>query len=345
VTRVREFHEKQKIQGFEYLDAMKNRLGQKVVPLDSVMTYVPGGRALYPSTFYMTVIPAQIAGVPRIAVMSPPRTFIESSEVCRLIEILDIREVYRIGGAQAVIAAAYGAGPVRPVSKITGPGNIYVAKAKQMVYGKTDIDMIAGPSEILLIADTLDEAEIPMIASDLLSQAEHDPMARSVVIGYRKDFLEKISVKLNELAGKLPEPQKSNALASIVNRGIMIGVKDRVAAVDVSNALAPEHLELFSDDPYPMLERVTSGASVFLGKFTPEAVGDYLGGPNHVLPTNNTARFYSPLGVYSYQKRISYVEFSQASLQYYAPMITSIARSEKLEAHARSVESRFIEES
>jgi len=341
VSRVNDFHEKELQPSFQMKDNQNNKMGQKVLPLKSIAVYIPGGEALYPSTIYMTVIPALIAGVKRIVLLSPPRTFTQSPEVARLIQLLGIKEVYRVGGAQAVISAAYGSGKLAPVDKIVGPGNAYVAKAKQMVYGKVDIDMIAGPSEILVLADTDKEEDIPLIAADLLSQAEHGPAgwARAILVGTNKNFLLKIKEEAYRQAKELP--LKENAIKSLDNSGIIVVCSDIPTATGICNLLAPEHLEIFSDDPYPILEKITNAGSVFLGKFTPESVGDYIGGPNHVLPTSRTARFFSPLGVYDFQKRISWIEFSKDSLKKHLKDITLIARSEGLEAHARSAEIRL----
>jgi histidinol dehydrogenase len=339
VKRITDFHNYENQSGFAFTDNMNNKMGQKILPINSAAVYVPGGRALYPSTLYMTVIPALIAGVKRIILLSPPRTFVESPEVARLVQILGINEIYRIGGAQAIIAAAYGINELEPVDKIVGPGNIFVAKAKQLAFGKVDIDMIAGPSEILVIADTDKQSDIPLIAMDLLSQAEHDPMARSILIGNNNEYLMKIKKCAYEYAEKLPA--KINAIKSLDNRGIIIECRDKWTAVSLSNKLAPEHLEIFSDDPDPIFEKVENAGSVFLGKFTPESAGDYLAGPNHVLPTSGTSRFFSPLGVYNFQKRLSYISMSEKSLSLLKDNIAEIARSEGLEAHARSAEIRF----
>lgn len=341
VDRIKNFHKMQVQKSFEMQDAQNNKMGQKIIPLDSVAVYIPGGDALYPSTLYMTVIPAIIAGVRRIVLLSPPRTFDKSPEIARLIQLLNIKEVYRIGGAQAIFAAAFGAGKLEPVDKIVGPGNMYVAKAKQLVYGRVDIDMIAGPSEILVIADTNNKSDIPLIAADLLSQAEHGPAgwARAILVGFDKEFLLKIKEEAYRQAESIP--LKENAIKSLNERGIIIVCPDKWAAIDISNLLAPEHLELFSYDPYPLLDKVKNAGSVFIGKYTPESVGDYLGGPNHVLPTSSTARFFSPLGVYDFQKRFSWIEFNKNSLQKYLNDIMLIANAEGLEAHARSAKIRF----
>jgi histidinol dehydrogenase len=339
VKRITDFHKMQKQDDFTLSDSLNNKMGQKVLPLDSVAVYVPGGRALYPSTIYMTVIPAKIAGVKRIVLLSPPNTFANSPEVAKLVQLLGINEIYRIGGAQAIIAAAYGIPELPAVDKIVGPGNVFVAKAKQMVYGKVDIDMIAGPSEILVIADTKKDEDISPIAMDLLSQAEHDPMARSILVGFDDNFLSRIKDRAYELAQNLPT--RNIAIRSLDDRGIIIKCRDRIAAADISNKIAPEHLEIFSEDPYPIMEKIKNAGSVFLGRYTPESVGDYLGGPNHVLPTSGTARFFSPLGVYNFQKRMSYIEFGRNSLSALKEKIATIARSEGLEAHARSAEIRF----
>jgi len=341
IDRIKNFHEKQIQVGFQFNDSDNNTMGQKVIPLESVGVYIPGGRALYPSTIYMTIIPALIAGVKRVAIFSPPRTFIESKEACFLLKELGIDEIYRIGGAQAVLSAAMGLDNLKKVDKIVGPGNIYVATAKKIVYGKVDIDMIAGPSEILVIVDTTKESDIKLIASDILSQAEHDPLARAILVGYDQNYLTQIKNECYNMALSLPEELKKSAIASLDNRGAIILCKDIENIIDISNELASEHLEIFSDDPYPIFEKIKNAGSVFLGKYTPESVGDYLGGPNHVLPTSRTAKFFSPLGVYDFQKRISYIEFSKESLKKYTPHISNIARFENLIAHARSSEIRF----
>ena len=342
IDRVRAFHENQKDSGFTYTDPDGNRMGQKVTPLASVAVYVPGGRALYPSTVYMTVIPAIVAGVKRIVLLSPPRTFTESPEVAKVIELLGIEEIYRVGGAQGVIAMAYGIdGILEPVDKIAGPGNIYVQKAKQSVYGKIDIDMIAGPSEIGIIVDTDKDEDIPLIAMDMLSQAEHDPMARPILIGTNETYLQKVISQAEKFLDSREIPLAQNAKESLANRGIAVTVSSIDNAIAISNRLAPEHLELFSDRASELLKQVTNAGSIFLGKYTPEAVGDYLGGPNHVLPTSGTARFSSALGVYDYVKHSGWIEFSKTSLSKYYRDIATIARSEDLYCHAMSAEIRF----
>lgn len=341
VERVKTFHKKEKLESFSFTDSEKNKMGQKIIPLESVGIYIPGGGALYPSTFYMCAIPAIIAGVKRIAVFSPPNTFINSPELAFLLKLLNINEVYRIGGAQAIITAAYGIKNIPKVDKIVGPGNIYVATAKRLVYGEIDIDMIAGPSEILVIADTNKEEDIPWIASDLLSQAEHPPggYAKAILIGTNKEYLLKIREEIYKQAKLLPNPL--TAIESLNKRGAIICCPDILIAIEIANIIAPEHLELFSDNANKLIEHVKNAGSVFLGKFTPECVGDYIGGPNHVLPTSGTARFFSPLGVYDFQKRFSWIEFSKDSLYKYKNYINLIATSEKLYAHGKSALIRF----
>jgi len=340
IARVKEFHTKQIERGFEFIDSDGNRMGQRISPIDSVAIYVPGGRALYPSTVYMEIIPAIIAGVKRIVMFSPPRTYETSSEVAYLIKLFGIKECYRIGGAGAIFSAAYGFDELLPVDKIVGPGNIYVATAKRMVYGKVSIDMVAGPSEILVIADTKEEKDIEIIAADLLSQAEHDPNARSILIGFDDKFIKKIIDKTYKLANELTDT-KDNAIESLKNRGVAIVVPNMDIAKIINNIIAPEHLEIFSDNPYKILEDIKNGGSIFLGKNSPESVGDYIGGPNHILPTSGTARFFSPLGVYDFLKRSSFLEFTKDSLVKYGGNIVSIASKEGLEAHKRSVELRI----
>ncbi len=340
VERVKKFHKKQLEKRFEFIDTDGNRMGQKITPLDSVAVYVPGGRALYPSTVYMSIIPAIIAGVKRIVLFSPPKTFETSSEVAYLIKLFGIKECYRIGGAGAIFSAAYGFNGVAPVDKIVGPGNIYVATAKRMVYGKVSIDMIAGPSEILVIADTKEEKDISIVASDLLSQAEHDPNARSILIGFDESYVKKIMDKTLNLANELTET-KNSAIESLQKKGTFIVVPNMETAIAISNRIAPEHLELYSDNPYEILKDINNAGSIFLGKNTPESVGDYIGGPNHILPTSGTARFFSPLGVYDFVKRSSYIEFTRESIIKYGENIANIAEKEKLLAHKRAVTIRL----
>ncbi|HPO49981.1 MAG TPA: histidinol dehydrogenase, partial [Spirochaetota bacterium] len=250
-------------------------------------------------------------------------------------------EIYRIGGAQAVLSASFGLPNLPKVDKIVGPGNIYVATAKKIVYGKVDIDMIAGPSEILVIADTADKKDIKFIASDLLSQAEHDPLARAILVGTDKDFLLEVEKECYKTALELPENLKNNAVASLDNRGMIVKCSNMESVISLSNDLSSEHLEIFSDNPYPIFEKIRNAGSVFIGKYTPESVGDYIGGPNHVLPTSRSAKFFSPLGVYSFQKRTSFLEFSREGLSANYKHISNIARFENLISHARSAEIRF----
>ncbi len=341
VDRISSYHKKQLLSDYRLVDEDNIIMGQKILPLDSVCVYVPGGRALYPSTIYMSVIPALIAGVSRIVLISPPRTFIESPEVARLIEILGINEIYRVGGAQGIFCAAYGCENFKSVDKIVGPGNAFVAKAKQKVFGRVAIDMIAGPSEILIIADTKDTKDVNVIAADLLSQAEHDPMARSIVMGMSEQFLGEVEKEVYRQAASLPEPNRSNAIKSLDDRGIIIKVNSIDDIIKTANYIASEHLEIFSDNHNEIFKSIQNAGSVFLGKWTPESIGDYIGGPNHVLPTSGTARFYSPLGVYDFQKRMSYIEFNREALLKYGHHAAKIARSEKLEAHALSCEIRY----
>lgn len=339
IERIKAFHKNQLEKGFEFTDHFGNRMGQKIVPIESVAVYVPGGQALYPSTFYMTVIPALIAGVKRIVVLTPPRTFEESSEIARLVEYFGIEEVYRGAGAALVLAAANGVDGLKKVDKIVGPGNSYIAKAKQLSYGKIDIDMIAGPSDITVLVDTTNDDDIPLIASDLLSQAEHGPDSPAIAVGTDKDYLLKVRDEVYRQASLIPN--SSMAKKSLDEKGLLIQCPNMDDVLSIVNKIAPEHLELFSNRPHDLLGSVKYAGSVFLGRYTPESVGDYFGGPNHVLPTSRTARFYSPLGVYDFTKRLSWIEYSKRALEETAADITRIARSEKLEAHARAVEIRF----
>jgi histidinol dehydrogenase len=332
VERVKAFHECQKEQGFETVDSLGNKMGQRVVPLDSVAVYVPGGRALYPSTFYMTVIPALIAGVKRIVVLTPPRTFKESPEIARLIQLLGITEVYRGAGCALVLAAAHGLPEIPKVDKIVGPGNAYVAEAKKQVFGKVSIDMIAGPSEILVVAD--DTCNPEYVAADLLSQAEHDKMASAVLVTDSMEFAQKVSDALERQIPTLL--RKEIARTSIDNHGKIIVADNLSAAIEIANEIAPEHLELCVEEPFAYLEQIKHAGSVFLGKYCPEALGDYFAGPNHTLPTSGTAKFSSPLSVDDFVKKTQFSYYTKEALDKVADKVAMFAMKEGLEAHARS---------
>ncbi len=309
------------------------RLGQIVRPLERVGVYVPGGKAAYPSSVLMNVIPALVAGVPEIALAVPTPGGEADPNVMAAIELLGVREVYSIGGAQAVGAFAYGTKSIRKVDKIVGPGNIYVATAKRMVYGEVDIDMIAGPSEILIIADS--SANPAFIAADLLSQAEHDELASPVLVTDSLRLAEEVGGEIRERLRKLPK--RAIARASLRKYGAAIIVRDMAEAADISNTIAPEHLEVMTGKPKALLPLLKNAGAIFLGPWTPEPLGDYAAGPNHTLPTGATSRWASPLGVYDFLKRTSVLEFTQKGFASLADTVELIAREEGLDAHAESI--------
>jgi len=311
-----------------------------VRPLDRVGIYIPGGRAAYPSTVLMTAIPARVAGVREIVLVTPPgRDGSVPAAVLAAARVAGVTEGWRIGGAQAVAALAYGTPTIRRVDKIVGPGNIYVALAKAKVFGDVGIDMVAGPSEVVVVADR--HADPALIAADLLAQAEHDPMARSVLITDAPDLVPRVQAALESQLTRLS--RRAIAQASLDANGAFILVDDLEAAVDVANRLAPEHLELMVGVPTALLPRVRSAGAVFLGAHTPEVVGDYVAGPNHVLPTAGTARFASPLGTDDFVKRSSVLEYSASGLAAALPHLGALARVEGLDAHARAAEMRTKE--
>lgn len=333
--RIWDFHSKQKESSWATL---KNGalLGQMIRPLERAGVYVPGGKASYPSSVLMNVIPAQVAGVKEIAVCVPTPDGIVNPVVMAAIKLLGITEVYRIGGAQAVAALAYGTETIKRVDKITGPGNIYVATAKKMVFGQVDIDMIAGPSEILIIADKT--ADPSFIAADMLSQAEHDEMASSVLVTDSSDLINSVQQELDAQLSKLT--RKDTAKKSLKNYGAVIKTSSIKAAVEISNEIAPEHLELMTTEPESLLDSIKNAGAVFMGRWTPEPLGDYSAGPNHVLPTGGTARFSSPLGVYDFIKRTSVLSFTQKAFNSIAKAVELLADSEGLQAHAETVRVR-----
>lgn len=314
-------------------------LGQKITSLDSVGLYVPGGTAAYPSSVLMNVIPAKVAGVKRIVLTSPPdkKTGKLPPAVLAAAHIAGAGEIYKVGGAQAIAALAYGTESIRPVDKITGPGNIYVALAKREVFGDVDIDMIAGPSEIAILAD--ETAYADEVAADLLSQAEHDPMASAVLVTPSSALAEKVSAEVERQLDRAP--RQEIALQSIRDYGAIYVTESMDEAVETVNHLAPEHLEILTKNPMELLGRIRHAGAVFLGRFSPEPVGDYFAGPNHVLPTNGTARFSSPLNVEDFQKKSSILLYSEKALRDTGDKIAAFARLEGLEAHARSIETRL----
>lgn len=331
------FHRAQLRQGFE-IKGDGFVLGQKVTPLESAGLYVPGGKAAYPSTVLMNAVPAKIAGVNRIVMVTPPlQNGKIKPEVLVAAKIAGVSEVYKVGGAQAIAALAYGTESIKKVNKITGPGNIYVAAAKKLVYGDCGIDMIAGPSEILIIADGGADAE--NVAADLLSQAEHDELATAVLITNSMDLAQNVCAALENRLKNLA--RRAIAQASIKNNCKVIVTDDLERAVQLSDELAPEHLELAVKEPFELLKKVHNAGSVFLGYNTPEPVGDYYAGPNHTLPTGGTAKFSSPLGVEDFIKTTQYVYYTREKLSESADDIVMFANSEGLTAHAQSVSVRI----
>lgn len=333
--RIRKFHERQKENSWFYSEG-ETILGQILRPLRRVGVYVPGGTASYPSTVLMNVIPAQTAGVKEIALCVPTPQGLINPYVMAAVKMLDISEVYGIGGAQAVGALAFGTKTIRRVDKIVGPGNIYVATAKKMVFGTVDIDMIAGPSEILVIAD--DSANPSFIASDLLGQAEHDALASSILITPSGALADKVSREVEIQLARLR--RKKIARSSLAEYGAIIITKDLKDAALIANRLAPEHLELMVEKPLESLPAIENAGAIFLGPWTPEALGDYAAGPNHTLPTGGTARFSSPLGVYDFYKRSSLLGFTRRGFLRLAPFVETIADIEGLDAHKNTIRIR-----
>ena len=334
---ITEFHSREIEQGFVDMDTPGITRGQKVTPLARVGLYVPGGTAAYPSTIMMTALPAKIAGVKEIIMVTPPQKDGINPAVLGAAKLAGVDAVYQVGGAQGVAALAYGTEQIPKVDKIVGPGNIYVATAKRQVFGQVDIDMIAGPSEIGIIAD--ESANPVHLAADLLSQAEHDPRARAIMVTNSEKLANLVSDEVERQLSQLP--RESIARPAIENNSY-ISVMDSVEDMfTVMNEVAPEHLEIQLPDPMEYMSMVENAGSVFLGRYAAEPLGDYVGGTNHVLPTSGTAKFSSPLGVYDFVKRISFTQFSRERLQEVAKDITTLARTEGLEAHARAIEVRF----
>lgn len=334
---ITEFHSREIEQGFVDMDTPGITRGQKVTPLARVGLYVPGGTAAYPSTIMMTALPAKIAGVKEIIMVTPPQKDGINPAVLGAAKLAGVDAVYQVGGAQGVAALAYGTEQIPKVDKIVGPGNIYVATAKRQVFGQVDIDMIAGPSEIGVIAD--ESANPVHLAADLLSQAEHDPRARAIMVTNSEKLAQLVSDEVERQLSQLP--REGIARPAIENNSY-IAVMDSVEDMfTVMNEVAPEHLEIQLPDPMEYMSMVDNAGSVFLGRYASEPLGDYVGGTNHVLPTSGTAKFSSPLGVYDFVKRISFTQFSRERLQEVAKDITTLARTEGLEAHARAIEVRF----
>lgn len=335
---IRSFHEKQLRPSWMTTEENGSMLGQKITPLDSVGVYVPGGTAAYPSSVLMNVIPARVAGVNRIVMVSPPNTEGKlPAAVLVAAKEAGVKEIYKVGGAQAIGALAYGTESIAAVDKITGPGNIFVALAKREVFGDVDIDMIAGPSEIAIIAD--DTARADEVAADLLSQAEHDPRACSVLVTPSVTLAEEVAVEVEKQLALLP--RKEIASRSIADFGVIYVTSSIEEAVETVNQLAPEHLEILTENGIELLGKIRHAGAIFIGRFSSEPVGDYFAGPNHVLPTNGTARFSSPLNVDDFQKKSSVIIYSEKALKENGEKIAKFARMEGLEAHARAVELRL----
>ncbi len=335
--RVRRYHDRQKMESWTYTEDDGTLLGQQVTPLDRVGLYVPGGQAAYPSSVLMNAIPAKVAGVKELIMVVPTPDGQINELVFAAAAITGVDKVFAIGGAQAVAALAYGTESIPQVDKIVGPGNIYVATAKGMVFGTVGIDMIAGPSEILVICDGKTDPD--WIAMDLFSQAEHDEDAQPILISDNADFLDKVQASIERL---LTEMEREAIIrVSLNERAALIQVKDIDEAIEVCNYIAPEHLELSVDDPQALLPKIRHAGAIFMGRYTAEALGDYCAGPNHVLPTSRTARFSSALGVYDFQKRSSLIMCSEDGASELGKIASVMARGEGLTAHARSAEYRI----
>ncbi len=340
-ARVRSYHERQRIESWSYTedsDAMRGtRLGQQVTPLDRVGLYVPGGRAAYPSSVLMNAIPAKVAGVGELIMVVPTPRGEKNPLVLAAAAITGVDRVFTIGGAQAVAALAYGTATIPQVDKIVGPGNAYVASAKRRVFGTVGIDMVAGPSEVLIISDGSGNPD--WVAMDLFAQAEHDELAQSILLCTDEAFIARVEASIARL---LPEmPRRETIAISLKNRGALVLVRDLAEACDIANRIAPEHLELSLAEPGPWVERIRHAGAIFIGHHSVEALGDYCAGPNHVLPTMRSARFSSPLGVYDFQKRTSLIEVSEAGAQTLGRVASILAHCEGLQAHARSAEMRL----
>ncbi|MFC4737025.1 histidinol dehydrogenase [Bacillus daqingensis] len=337
-ANVRDFHERQRRETWITTKADGTILGQRILPLDAAGVYVPGGRAAYPSSIIMNVVPAQVAGVDRIVMVSPPDSDGKLAPVVLAVaHELGVKEIYKVGGAQAVAALAFGTETIAPVDKVTGPGNIFVTLAKQLVFGHIDIDMLAGPSEIVILAD--ESAHADFIAADMLSQAEHDPMSSAVLVTTSQELAEETKQEVEKQLQTLPK--KEIAGPSIDNHGAIYVAADLDKACAAVNELAPEHLELHTAKPWDVMAKIRHAGAIFLGENSSEPVGDYFAGPNHVLPTNGTARFSSPLNVDDFTKKTSILSYSEQALKDNGAKIAAFARLEQLEAHARAIEIRM----
>ena len=335
--RIKSYHEKQKQSSWQYKEADGSVYGQKISPLERVGIYVPGGKANYPSSVLMLAIPAQVAGVNEIIATVPTPYGDDGKLIFAAAALAGVSQLYTVGGAQAIAALAYGTETIPRVDKIAGPGNVFVTAAKKMVFGDVGIDMVAGPSELTIICDGKTDPD--WIAMDLFSQAEHDEQAQSILISIDEGYLDAVQLSIDKL---LPKMERAEIIqTSLKNRGILISVKDIEEAVLVSNLIAPEHLEVSVDDPDVILEGIKNAGAIFLGRYSAEALGDYCAGPSHVLPTSGTARFFSALGVYDFQKRSSIINCSAEGAQNLAVTAAELARNEHLQAHALSAEYRL----
>jgi histidinol dehydrogenase len=337
IGHVRRFHEYERQESWEIEADDGVRLGQRVTPIERAGLYVPGGTASYPSSVVMNVVPAQVAGVKRIVVATPPRSLRENPAVAAALVQLGIKEVYAVGGAQAIAALAYGTETVPRVDKITGPGNRYVAAAKKLVFGTVGIDSIAGPSEVVIVAD--DTARAEFVAADLLAQAEHDDDASAILITTSEQLANEVSGEVSRQAESLP--RRATVEKSLAQHGAVLLVDDLSEACEIANQLAPEHLEIVTRDDETVAAKILHAGAIFLGSYTPEVVGDYFAGPNHVLPTAGASRFSSGLGVYDFLKRTTVLRYSREALRGSANKIATLAKAEGLDAHARSAEIRL----
>jgi histidinol dehydrogenase len=336
-ARVREYHEKQRAASWSYIDADGNELGQQLTPLDRAGLYVPGGKAAYPSSVIMNAVPAKVAGVAEVIMTVPTPRGERNDLVLAAAAICGVDRVFTVGGAQAVAALAYGTATIPQVDKITGPGNAYVAAAKRRVFGVVGIDMVAGPSEILVVCDGSTDAD--WVAMDLFSQAEHDELAQSILLAPDADYLDAVEASIARLLPQMP--RRVVIEASLAGRGALIRVRDLDEACALVNRIAPEHLELSVVNAEALLPKIRHAGAIFLGRYTSEALGDYCAGPNHVLPTSRTARFSSPLGVYDFQKRSSLIRVSAAGAEKLGRIAAELATGEGLPAHARAAELRL----
>ncbi|HLW13787.1 MAG TPA: histidinol dehydrogenase [Casimicrobiaceae bacterium] len=337
--RIRDFHERQKGGGFAFRDANGTELGQRITPLDRVGLYVPGGKAAYPSSVLMNAIPAQVAGVEEIVVVVPAPDGVCNPLVLAAAHVAGVTRAYTIGGAQAIAALAYGTQTIPAVDKICGPGNAYVAAAKRRVFGAVGIDMVAGASEIVVLADT--SANPDWVAIDLFSQAEHDEMAQAILLSPDASLIERVAQSAQRWFTEMP--RAAIIAASFAHRGALIRTRDLAEACTLANRIAPEHLQLAVADPDALLPQIRHAGAIFVGHYASEALGDYCAGPNHVLPTGGTARFSSPLGVYDFQKRTSVLRIERQTAQALGPIAVTLATGEGLTAHARSAAARLAE--